>query len=106
MAQYVCKAILQGPGTGWLPIEIKNIGIGTSERTWKDYKHVQRSQMSRLQSDSSNKQAILYGSEKMHKNSIMGTRCVYNCTNIMVDMGIDNIVYNGREPHHAMICNA
>ena len=42
----------------------------------------------------------------MHKNSIMGTRCVYNWTGMMVDMGLDNIVHNDREPCHAMILNA
>ena len=42
----------------------------------------------------------------MHKNSIMGTRCVYNWTDMMVDMGLDNIVHNDREPCHARIFNA
>ena len=41
----------------------------------------------------------------MHKNSIMGTRCVYNCTYIMVDMGLDNIVHYDREPWNVMISN-
>ena len=42
----------------------------------------------------------------MHKNSIMGTRRVYNCTDMMVDTGLDNIVHNDREPRHARILNA
>ena len=52
------------------------------------------------------KQAIIYGAEKMHKNSIMGTRYVYNWTEMMVDMDPDNIVHNDREPIHARIFNA
>ena len=59
--------------------------------------------MSCLQSDSSEKQAILHGATKMHKNFIMGTICVYNWTDIMVDMGLDNIVQNDRAPRHARI---
>ena len=89
-----------------LRVTSKIIGIGPSERNWKDYKHVQSGQRPRLQSDSSEKQAILYGASKMHKNSIMGTRRVYNCTDMMVDTGLDNIVHNDREPRHARILNA
>ena len=37
---------------------------------------------------------------------IMGTRCVYNWTDMMVDMGLDNIVSNDSEPRHARIFNA
>ena len=59
-----------------------------------------------MQSDSYENQAIIYGAAKMHKNSIMGTRCVYNCTNVMVGMGLDNIVHNDREPCYAKIFNA
>ena len=33
----------------------------------------------------------------------MGTRCVYNWTDMVVDMGLDNIVHNDREPRHARI---
>ena len=106
MAQSICKAIHQGPGTGWLLSDIKIIGIGPSEINWKDHKHIQRGQRSRMQSDSSDNQSILYGAAKMHKNSIMGTRCVYNWTYMMVDMGLDNIVHNDREPRHARIFNA
>ena len=74
---------------------ISNIlGFRPSERKWKDYKHVQRGHRSRLHSDSSEKQVILYGTAKMHKNPIMGTICVYNWTYMMVDMGHDNIVHN------------
>ena len=36
----------------------------------------------------------------------MGTRCVYNWTDMMVDMGLDNIVHNDREPSHSMILNS
>ena len=36
----------------------------------------------------------------------MGKICVYNWTDITVDMGIDNIVHNDREPRHEMIFNA
>ena len=82
------------------------IGIGTSEWKCIDYKHVQHGQSSRLHSDSSDKQNILYVAANMHKNSIMGTRCVYNWTNMMVDMGLDNIIHNYREPLHASIFNA
>ena len=42
----------------------------------------------------------------MQKNSIIGTRCVYNWTEMMVDMGLDKIVHNDREPCHARIFNA
>ena len=42
----------------------------------------------------------------MHKNSIMGTRCVYNCTDMMVEMGLDKIVHNDRDPRHARIFNS
>ena len=54
----------------------KIIGIRPSEINREDYKNFQRGQRSRLQSDLSEKQAILYGAAKMHNNSIMGTRCV------------------------------
>ena len=84
----------------------KIIGIGPSESNWKKYKHVQHGQRSRLQSDSSEKQAILYGMVNMHKNSMMGTRCVYNWTNMMVGVGLDKIVHHDREPHRARIFNA
>ena len=57
-------------------------------------------------SDSSEKQPILYGAAKMHIRYIMGTRCVYNWIEMMFDMSLDNIVYNDREPCHAMIFNA
>ena len=80
--------------------------IGTSEINWKDYRPVQRGQTSHLQSDSSKNQDVLYGSVKMHINSIMGTRCVYSWTNIMVDMDLDNIVHNDRERFHDRIFNA
>ena len=46
----------------------KILVIGHSERNWKDYKHVQRGQRSRLQSDSSEKQAIIYVTANMQKN--------------------------------------
>ena len=72
----------------------KILDIRPSEINWKDYKHVQCGKRSRLQSDSSEKQAILYGAENMHKTYIMGTRCFYNFNYIMVYMGLDKIVYN------------
>ena len=84
----------------------KIIGIRTSERNWKDCKHVQHGQRSRLQSDSLEKQAILYVTANMYKTPIMGTICVYNWTNMMVGIGLDYIVHNDREPHHARIFNA
>ena len=84
----------------------KILGIGHSEINWKEYKHVQYGQRSCLQSDSSEKQAILYGASKMHKKLIVGTSCVYNWTYMMVDMGIDNIVHNDKEPVQAKIFNA
>ena len=59
-----------------------------------------------MQSDSSKKQAILYGAANMYKNSIMGSRCVYNWTNMMVHMCLNNIVNNDEEPRHARIFNA
>ena len=52
VSQSVCKAINQGPGIGWLPINIKIIHIKPSERNCKYYKHVQCGQRSRLQSES------------------------------------------------------
>ena len=84
----------------------KILGIGTSESNWKEYKRVQFGQSSRLQIDSSEKQAIIYGAAKMHKNSIMGRRCVYKWTDVMVGVGLDNIVNHDREPRHASIFNA
>ena len=105
MAKSVCKAIHQSSGTSWLPSDIKTLGIRPFERNWKDYKHVQRGQRSRLHSDSSDNKAILYGAAKMHKNTIMGTICVYNWTDMMVGMDIDNIVHNDRGSHHARIFN-
>ena len=36
----------------------------------------------------------------------MGTRCVYNWTETMVEMGLDNIVHHDREPYNARIFNA
>ena len=59
-----------------------------------------------MKSESSDKQAILYGAAKMHINHIMGKICVYNWTDMVVDMGLDNIVNNDREPRHSMIFNA
>ena len=106
VAQSACIYIHQGLGTGWLPSNIKIIGIGPSERNCNDYTHVQHGQRSRLQSDSYEKQSILYAVENMHKNSIMGTRCVYNWIDMMVDMGLDKIVHHARETHHARIFNA
>ena len=41
----------------------------------------------------------------MHIDSITGKRCVYNWTNIMIDMGLDNIVHHDRELLHAGILN-
>ena len=84
----------------------KTFGIVPFEINWKNYKHVQCGQRSRLQSDSYEKQAILYGASKMHKNFIIGTRCVYNWTDMMCEMGLDNIVNNDREPRHSRIFNA
>ena len=81
----------------------KNLGIGPSERNWKDYKHVQNGQSSSLQSESPEKKDIIYGAAKMHKNSIIVTRCAYNWTDMMVDMGLDNIVNNDRGPRHSRI---
>ena len=83
----------------------KILGIGPSEINCKDYKHVKRGQKSCLQSESSEKQAIIYGASNMHKHSIIGIRCVYNWTDMMVDMGIDNIVHDDRQPRHASIFN-
>ena len=84
----------------------KSIGIKPSERNWKDYKNLKRGQRSLLQSDSPKNQDILYGADKMHKNSIMVTMCVYNWTGMMVDIGLDNIVHNNREPHHVSILDS
>ena len=84
----------------------KFLGIRPSEINCKYYKHVQRGHRSRLQSDSSEKQAILYDVAKMYKHYIMGTRCVYNCTDMMVCMGLDSIVNNDRELCHATILDA
>ena len=105
VSQSVCKAIHQGPGTGWLPRNRKNLGIGTFKGNWKDCKNFQPDQRPHLQSDSSENQATLHGAENMHKISITGTICVYNWTNMMVDMGIDNFVSHDRELHHARILN-
>ena len=89
-----------------LRVTSKIIYIGYYESNFNDYNHVQRGNISRLQSDSSKNQAILYGTEKMHKNSILGTRCVYNWTNMMVDMGLDKILHHDREPCHSRIFNS
>ena len=74
----------------------KILGIGPSEINGKYYKHVKSGQKSHLHSESSEKQSILYGAANMHKYSIIGIRCVYNWTDMMVDMGIDNIVHDDR----------
>ena len=84
----------------------KIIGIGPSEINWKDYKHVQHFKRSFLQSDSSKKQDILHVAANMHKKSIMGKLFVYNWSEMMVDMGIDNIVHNDRDSRHDRIFNA
>ena len=81
----------------------KMIGIVTSEINWNYYKHVQCVHRSRLQSDSSEKHAIFYGAANMHKNFIMGKRCVYNWTNMMVHTSLDIIVRNDRKPCHVRI---
>ena len=59
-----------------------------------------------MQNDSQENQAIPYGAANIHKNSIMGKQCVYSWTDMMVDMGIDNIVNNDREPCNERIFNA
>ena len=41
----------------------------------------------------------------MHKDSIMGTRCVYNWTDMMVEIGLDNTVHEDRETCHSRIFN-
>ena len=87
-------------------VKSKILGFRTSEINLKDYKHVQCGQGPCLQSDSYKNQAILYGASKMHKNYVTGTRCVYNWTCMMVDMGLDNIVHNDRESLHARIFNS
>ena len=84
----------------------KNIGIRPSETIWKYYKHVQHGQRLRLPSDSSNKQDILYVAANMQTNSIMGIRCVNNCTDMIVDIGLYNIVNIDREPRYSSIFNA
>ena len=48
-------------------ITSKTLGIRPSESNCKYYKHVQRGQISHLQSDSYDNQYILYGAEKMQK---------------------------------------
>ena len=82
------------------------LDIRNSGRNFKDYKNFQRGQRSHLRSDSSDKQAILYGAAKIHKNSIMGTICVYKWIDMMTGMDLDKIVHNDREPRHARILNA
>ena len=84
----------------------KILGIGTFEINWKDYKHVQRGQRSRMQSDSYNKQAILHGAVNMYKHYIMGRICVYNWTDMMVEMGLDKILHHDKEILHVRIFNA
>ena len=92
------KTFTKVPGLVGCRVISKILGIGTSKINSKEYKHVQRGQRSRMQSDSSDNQAVLYGATKMHTNSITGTRFVYNWTNMMVGMGLDNIVHNDRDP--------
>ena len=43
---------------------------------------------------------------EMHNHSIMGTRCVYNWTCMVVGMRLDNIVHNDKEPRHVSIFNS
>ena len=83
----------------------KVLGIVPYGSNQKDYKHVHRGQSSRLQSDSYEKQYILYVTEKMNTNSIMGTIYVYKWTGIIVAIGLDNIVHHDREPLHDSILN-
>ena len=83
----------------------KIIDIGPSEINQKDYKHFQRGHRSRLQIYSSKNKAILCGAAKIHKNSIMETRRVYNWTNMMVYIVLDNIVHHDRDPRYFSIFN-
>ena len=106
VAQSLCRVIHQGTGTGSFLVTSKNLDIGHYERNWKDFKHVQHGQRLCLPSDSSNKQDMLYVAAKMQTNSIMGIRCVNNCTDMMVDIGLYNIVHIDREPRYSSIFNA
>ena len=108
---YLCHNLYAKPFTKVLGlvgfrVASKIISIRPSERNFNDYKHVQCGQRSQLQIDSSEKQAILYGAAKMYKNSIMGTRCIYKWTGMMVDMGIYKIMHHDREPLRSRIFNA
>ena len=106
VAQSVCKAIQQGPGTGWLPSDIKNYW---HRNFWKKLEGLQAcptwSEVTSAEWLIREAGYTLWNDEYENK-SIMGTRCVYNWTNMMVGMGLDNILHNDREPCHARIFNA
>ena len=42
----------------------------------------------------------------MYKHYIMGTICVYNWTDMMVEMGLDKILHHDKEILHVRIFNA
>ena len=106
MAQYVCKSIHEGPRTGWLPSDIKTSWHRTfwdkleGLKAFPKYSEVTSAEWLIQESG-----YTLLRVENAQK-SVMGTRCVYNCTGVMVDMGLDNIVHNDGGPHHASIFNA
>ena len=41
--------------------------------------------------------------QRCKKKFIMGIRCEYNWTDMMVEMGLDNIVNDDRDPRNARI---
>ena len=43
---------------------------------------------------------------RVEKVDVLGWTKSYNWTDMMVEMGLDNIVHNDREPRHANIFNA
>ena len=91
VAQSVCKAIQQGPGTGWLPSDIKNYW---HRNFWKKLEGLQAcptwSEVTSAEWLIREAGYTLWNDEDENK-SIMGTRCVYNWTNMMVGMGLDKI---------------
>ena len=89
MRQYAYK---QSEVLGFVGCRVtsKLLGIGPSKRAWKDYKRINRKQRSRLDSDRSEMQSILYGSARMERNKALGVNKFYDWADIDCDMGLED----------------
>ena len=106
VAQFICKSIHQGPGTGWLPNDIK------TSLCWTFWEKLERIQAYTMLSEVTSEEWLIRESgytqwcdedaTKFHH----GRKCVYNCTYMMVNMGLDKILHNDREPQYARTFHA